>query len=138
MDAEQHGASCDFALQRLGAFVWQTGGRQHRREAAGHMSGHFPELRRERPGRYNWPDPWHHQGDCGQHAAAQLSKERRRPRIFEIYSGRRVHPVGKRLRVRMRVGHDRDGLLDYSESVKRPRSVSGHGRGRKESEKERM
>lgn len=138
MDAQQHGASCDFALQRFGAFVWQTGGRQHRCEAAGRVSGHFPKLRGERPRRNNWPDPWHHQGDRGQHAATQLSQACRLPRIFEVYSGHRVHPVSKRLRVRMSVCDDRHGFPADPESMKRPRSVGGHGRSREQPENEWM
>ena len=73
MHAEEYGASSDLVLQRFGAFVWQAGGRQHRREAAGRMSGQFAKLRRERPRRNNWPDAWHRKRDSGENAAAQLS-----------------------------------------------------------------
>jgi len=136
MNAQQDGASCDFTLQRFGAFVWESGGRQDRCEAAGDMSGDFPKLRSERPRRNKWPDPRHHQSDCGQHAAAQLSQACRRPRIFEVDSGRRVQPVRKRLRIRMSVGEDRQGVPGYPEAMKRPRSVGGHGRSRKQTENE--
>ena len=74
MDAQQDGAARHFALQRVGALVWETGGRQDRCEAAGHMSGDFAKLRRERPCRHDRPNPRHHQGDGGEHAAAQLAR----------------------------------------------------------------
>jgi hypothetical protein len=38
----------------------------------------------------------------------------------------------------MRVCDDRYGFPGYPESMKRPRSVGGHGRSRKQSEHERM
>ena len=46
VDAKQHGAIRDLALQSVRLLLRQPGGSEHRREAAGYMSGRFPKLRR--------------------------------------------------------------------------------------------
>jgi hypothetical protein len=92
------------------------------------MSSRFPKLRRQRPCRNNWPDPWHHQGDRRQHVAAQLSQASRRSRIFKLDAGRRVHPVSKSQRVSVTVCDDGDLFPADTEGMKRRSGLGGHGR----------
>ena len=92
------------------------------------MSSGFPQLRGQRPCGHDWPDPWHHQGDCRQHATRQLSEACRRRRIFKVYAGSRVHLIGKGPRVGMALCDDRDVLLADPEGMKCPRGLGGLGR----------
>ena len=50
--------------------------------------------------------PWHDQGDCRHHSAAQFSQECRRSRIFKVHAGRRVHSFSKDPRVGVAVCDD--------------------------------
>jgi len=128
VDAQQHGTLRHLMLQGLGTLLWQTGGLEHRRKAAGGVSRRGPKLRRQRPSRNNWPDPWHDEGDCRHHVAAQFSKECRRSRIFQVHAGRRVHSFGKVPRVVMAVCDDGDVFPADTEGMKRGCSFGGRGR----------
>lgn len=57
---------------------------------------------------------------------------------LEVYSGRRVHPVGQILRVVVRVCDDGDAFAAETECMKRPSRVGRYGRGRKQPENEGM
>ena len=127
VDAQQHRALRNLALQGLGTLLWQTGGLENRRKAAGHVSRRCPKLRRQRPCRNNWPDPWHDQGDCRHHSAAQFSQECRRSRIFKVHAGRRVHSFSKGPRVGMAVCDDGDVFPADTEGMKRRSSLGGRG-----------
>ncbi len=132
VDAEQHGACGDFTLQRLGPRLWQPGGLEHRRQTAREMSCRLAKLRRQRPCRNNGPDSGHHQRDRRQHPAAQFSEDSRRPRIFQVHAGSRVHPRSKGPLVGMTLCDDGDVFLGDAEGMKRPRSLGGGGRSRKQ------
>jgi len=92
------------------------------------MSGSFSKFGRQWASRNDWPDPRHHQGDCRQYLAAQLSKTCRRPRVFKVHAGRRVHAVSKGSRVGMTVCDDGDVFLADTEGMKRPRGLGGRRR----------
>jgi hypothetical protein len=136
VDAQQHGAVRDLALQRFSTLLGQAGRLEYRREAAGDMPSSLPQLRGQRSGRHDWPDPWHHQGDGRQHTARQFSQARRRPRILKVYPGSRVHLISKDPRVGMTLRDDRDVLLADTQGMKRGRGLGCRGRVRKQRERE--
>ena len=92
------------------------------------MSGRLPKFRRQRPCRNDGPDPWHHQGDCREHVAAQLSQACRYSRIFKFHAGRRVHPVSKGLLVGAAICDDGDLFPADTEGMKRCSGLGGQGR----------
>ena len=92
------------------------------------MSSGFPQLRGQRSCGHDGPDPWHHQGDCRQHASRQLSEACGRRRIFKVYAGSRVHLIGKGPRVGMALRDDRNVFLADTERMKCRRGLGGLGR----------
>ena len=110
VNAEQHGATRDVLLQRLGAIGRHAGAHQHRREAAGCMPSRLAELRRKWAPGNDGSNPGEDEGDGGDEAAGQFSQTSRRPRIFELGTRRGIHPLGKRTGFDVIPCDDRDGL----------------------------
>jgi hypothetical protein len=110
VNAEQHGATRDVLLQRLGAIERHAGAHQHRREAAGCMPSRLAELRRKRASGNDWSDPGKDESYGGDDAAGEFSQSSRGTRIFELGTRRGIHPLGKRTGLNVIPCDDRDGL----------------------------
>lgn len=124
--AEQNRAGFDGLLQCRGAFVWNAGVFEDRRDAAGNMTGRFAEPRRERTRGDNGPDTWHHERDRGEHLAAKLAEYGGTPRVLDVSARRRVHLFGERAFFIVAARDDRNPIAPDAHAMK---DAGGGGRG---------
>lgn len=138
MNADEDRAILDGPLERVSTIAFEPRPRKRRGDTSGCVTGELPEIRRQRTGRDDGADTGQDQRNRRQHLARQFAQNRRRTRVLEIGSRRRIELLGQRTRVVVIARHDRNLIAAYADRMNRARGCGRGLPGREEGNQEWM